>query len=87
MCDVPVLGLETVLRQKPKLSRWTGFIFLLVASGFSMDHFGPGAGILTILILLMTIQSLIILCAPLGVLNRTTVFLVVVLGALLEKLI
>lgn len=64
------LGIEKWIGGHPDASRYSGLALLIVSLGLSCFYWGRGSGPFTFFILLMTISSLVILLAPLGILSR-----------------
>ena len=75
------LGFEGWAATHPKISNNLGLTLLLLSCILCIVHWGLGAGILGFLILLMTIGSLIVLAAPLKLINHIFV-LIAILGVL-----
>jgi hypothetical protein len=82
-----VLAVEQWSQRRPLLSKWIGFSLLLAGIYFTMICLGPGAGMLTALILLSTILSLVILLIPLGIINKWTAAMILILVIIFENLI
>ena len=80
-----ILGMESWSQQKQGASKWLGSLFLVSGLGLATGYFGVGAGVLVFAVTLMTIASLIILLMPLGILDRKTLILTLLLSLLLEN--
>ncbi len=78
MVAVDNLGFEKWIGRHINFSKYSGLALLIVSLGLSCFHWGTGSGTFTFLIMLMTIASLIVLLAPLRILNRRFLTLVFV---------
>ena len=63
-------GNEFWSQKNPLLSKTIGCLMFFLAGWIAVDNLGIGAGTLCLLIIAINIISLVILCAPLGLLNR-----------------
>jgi hypothetical protein len=79
-----VLGVESLIRKHSYIGKTVGTAFLILSCSLSVLYLGFGAGIFTFFILLMTLGSLIILLAPLGLLNYKTLLPVLALMLFVE---
>ncbi len=64
------LGLEKLCTAHKKASQWVSLVLMILSLGLSCHFWGLGSGTFTFFILLMTVASLIILLAPLRLLNH-----------------
>lgn len=63
-------GNEFWSQKNPLFSKTIGAIMFFLAGWIAVDNLGIGAGTLSLLIIAINISCLVILCAPLGLLNR-----------------
>ncbi|WP_375325193.1 hypothetical protein [Flagellimonas sp. GZD32] len=69
MSAVGNLGFEPSIAEHRKTAIYIGLALMILSLGLSCYHWGFGSGTFTFFILLMTISSLVILLAPLQLLN------------------
>ena len=69
MAAAGVLGLEKWTGEHKKSAQLASLALMILSLGLSCFHWGLGSGIFTFFILLMTVASLVILLAPLQLLN------------------
>ncbi|KJD32097.1 hypothetical protein PK35_11710 [Tamlana nanhaiensis] len=82
----PHLGFEKHIQQNIKSSKIIGLMLLLIALVFNVISFGLGVGTLFFFIVLMTFGSLVILLAPLKLINTKTLVLFFIATLILELL-
>ncbi len=78
MSAVGNLGFEQSINHHKKSSTYVGLALMFLSLGLSCFYWGIGAGTFTFFIILMTVASLVILLAPLRLLNYT--FLILTFG-------
>lgn len=71
MAPVGELGIEKWTGEHKKISQYSGLALMILALGLSCFHWGIGSGTFTFFIILMTLASLIVLLAPLRLINYT----------------
>jgi len=81
------LGIEKWAGVHPGFSRSSSLALWVLALGLGCGRWGIGPGALTVMVILMTLASGIVLLAPLGLLNRKTVPLVLIVSLICETLL
>lgn len=84
MAMVDGLGLEKWIGGHVNLSKYSGLALLIVSLGLSCWYWGAASGTFTFFVILMTIASLVVLLAPLRILNRRFLILVIVVSLVCE---
>ncbi len=69
MAMVGDLGFEKWIRKHKKASQYFSLALMILSLGLSCFYWGLGSGTFTFFILLMTVASLVVLLAPLRLLN------------------
>lgn len=69
MAAVDTLGLEKWTGTHKRASQYASLALMILSLGLSCFYWGIGSGTFTFFILLMTVASLVILLAPLKLLN------------------
>ena len=81
------LGLEKWIGGHAKISKYSGSALLIVSLGLSCIYWGAASGTFTFFIILMTIASLVILLAPLRLLNYPFLTLIFACSFIFELLL
>lgn len=82
-----LLGMEAWSRENPLCSKVTGSLLIVTSGWLAVGSLGVGAGILTMLVLLLNVTSLVVLCTPVGLVNRTSLIGVAAAALILEILL
>ncbi|KAB5488223.1 MULTISPECIES: hypothetical protein [Flagellimonas] len=78
------LGLEKWIGGHAKISKYSGSALLIVSLGLSCIYWGAASGTFTYFVILMTIASLVILLAPLRILNPWFLTLTLIISIICE---
>lgn len=78
------LGLEKWIGGHARISKYTGLALLIISLGLSCLYWGTASGTFTYFVILMTIASLVILLAPLRILNPRFLTLVLAVSIICE---
>lgn len=70
MASVGELGIEKWTGENRKIAQIAGLALMVFSLGLSCFYWGLGSGTFTFFIILMTVASLVILLAPLRLLNH-----------------
>ena len=81
------LGFEPSINEHKKTSTYVGLALIILSLGLSCFFWGLGSGTFTFLILLMTVASLVILLAPLRLLNYRFLGILFLCSILFETLL
>lgn len=84
---VGVLGFEQTVRAHGKASKYISLALMILSLGLSCFYWGIGSGTFTFFILLMTVASLVILLAPLRLLNYRFLGILFLCAILFETLL
>lgn len=87
MVAVGVLGLEKWTGEHKKIAQLTSLALMILSLGLSCYYWGLGSGTFTFFILLMTVASLVILLAPLRLLNYRFLGILFLCSILFETLL
>ncbi len=87
MSVVRNLGFEQSTGEHKKTSKYVGLALMILSLGLSCFYWGLGSGTFTFFIILMTIASLVILLAPLRLLNYTFLALIFACSFIFETLL
>ncbi|MDC6386417.1 hypothetical protein D2V93_04930 [Flagellimonas taeanensis] len=78
------LGLEKWIGGHARISKYSGSALLIISLGLSCLYWGAASGTFTYFVILMTIASLVVLLAPLRILNPWFLTLTLVLSIICE---
>lgn len=67
------LGLQSLANNYSTLFKYMGLGLLFLCLALSVYHWGWGTGLVAYFVWLMTVASMVVLLAPLKVINRSTV--------------
>ncbi|MEY8779175.1 hypothetical protein AB9K32_02030 [Allomuricauda sp. XS_ASV26] len=70
MASIGKLGIEKWIGENRKIAQIAGLALMVFSLGLSCFYWGLGSGTFTFFIILMTVASLVILLAPLRLLNH-----------------
>lgn len=87
MAAVGELGLEKWTGEHRKASRYASLALMILSLGLSCFYWGLGSGTFAFFILLMTVASLVILLAPLRLLNYPFLGILFLCSILFETLL
>ncbi|WP_285652698.1 hypothetical protein [Allomuricauda sp. NBRC 101325] len=87
MAAIGSLGLEKWCGEHKKPSQLASLALMILSLGLSCFYWGLGSGTFTFLILLMTVASLVILLAPLRLLNYRFLGIFLICSILIEILL
>lgn len=87
MSAIGNLGFEKSIGEHGRASKYIGLALMILSLGLSCFYWGIGAGTFTFFIILMTIASLVILLAPLRLLNYTFLLLTFTCSFIFEVLL
>lgn len=82
----PIFGIESWSQRNKRESKSLGSLILVLGSLVSIYYFGLTAGLLLFIIILMTLASLTILTVPLGIVNKWTLGITILLTMMVELL-
>jgi len=81
------LGFEHSVAEHKKASKYVGLALMIFSLGLSCFYWGLGSGTFTFFIILMTVASLVILLAPLRLLNYRFLGILFLCSILFETLL
>ncbi|MDF0716048.1 hypothetical protein PY092_07815 [Muricauda sp. 334s03] len=81
------LGFEQPIGAHRKASKYVGLALMIFSLGLSCFYWGIGSGTFTFFIILMTVASLVILLAPLRLLNYRLLGILFLCSILFETLL
>lgn len=87
MAAVDTLGLEKWTGTHKRASQYASLALMILSLGLSCFYWGFGSGTFTFFIVLMTVASLVILLAPLRLLNYTFLTLIFACSLIFETLL
>lgn len=87
MSAVGSLGFEQSINEHKKTSTYIGLALMIFSLGLSCFYWGLGSGTFTFFIILMTVASLVILLAPLRLLNYRFLGVLFLCSILFETLL
>lgn len=87
MVAVGELGIEKWTGENKKIAQIASMALMIFSLGLSCFYWGLGSGVFTFLILLMTVASLVILLAPLRLLNYRFLGVLFLCSILFETLL
>lgn len=87
MSGIGNLGFEESIGTHEKASKYIGLALMIFSLGLSCFYWGLGAGTFTFFIILMTVASLVILLAPLRLMNYPFLILIFACSFIFEILL
>ncbi|WP_228235157.1 hypothetical protein [Allomuricauda sp. M10] len=84
MVVIHSFGMEKWIGEHASTSKFIGSALMIISLGLSCYQWGWGSGVFTFSIILMTLANLVILLAPLQLLNYRTSFIAFTLSLIFE---